>query len=209
MAIWFVISVAGLALLLVVATGADELGYGAGNGPSNAPIVVPSKFAPFPIRSPGVLGPLVQGRGGTFDAHGVTVAYPQDWQTRTRVGAAHPPHGHALWSAVLGTGQDRVAVVAAYPGTDPGNDAARGRQASLIAQDVAEQLGATFASRAEDVGARPLPTFNYSIIGASLDGRRPWRIDAFVVFGRQVRYVVQCQRWERNPETSAGGAPAS
>jgi hypothetical protein len=179
---------------LVVVASAPEFLRKSSAAPATAPtIIMPAKFAPLPIRSPGVLGPIVQGQVGTFDAQGVTFDYPENWQNMTRVVAGHPPHGHAMWSAVLGTGQDQVAIVGAYPGADPGSDAGRGRQATLIAQDVAEQLGATFADRAGNVGARPLPTFNYSIIGASLDGRPPWRIDAFVVFGRQARYVVQCQ----------------
>jgi hypothetical protein len=188
-----VVAIMVIAIVIVIALASDELGYHSGAAVSSSPIVVPSKFAPFPIRSPGVLGPIVQGQVGTFDAQGVTFDYPENWQNMTRVVAAHPPHGRATWSAVLGTGQDQVAIVAAYPGADPGSDAARRRQASLFAQDVAEQLGATFASRAGNVGARPLPTFHYSIIGASLKGRPPWRIDAFVVFGRHARYVVQCQ----------------
>jgi hypothetical protein len=172
---------------------------------STAPIVVPSQFEPLPIRSPGVLGPIVAGAHGTFDASGVTFDYPEDWQNMTRVVAAHPPHGRPLWNAVLGSGQGEVAVVAAYPGRDPGTDAARKRQTELIAQDVAEQLGATFTGRIGNFGPRLLPAFGYSIVGAAQQGRPPWRVDAYVLFEPHTRYVVQCQTPGANPSPFARG----
>jgi hypothetical protein len=167
---------------------------------STAPIVVPSQFEPLPIRSPGVLGPIVTGSRATFDAKGVTFTYPDNWMNMTRVVAAHPPHGRPLWNAILGTGQGNVAVVAAYAGNDPGTDEVRTRQTETIAQDVAEQLGATFTGRVGNFGPRMLPTFGYTIIGSPQEGRPPWRVDAYVLYGPRTRYVIQCQ--------SPGGDPS-
>jgi hypothetical protein len=135
----------------------------------------------------------VAGAAGTFEAQGVTFNYPPDWQNLTRVVAAHPPHGHPQWNAILGTGQSQVAVVAAYAGADPGKDAARAHQTELIAQDVAEQLGATFTGHVRNAGPYLLPTFAYTVIGGPQQGRSPWRVDAYVLFGPRERYVVQCQ----------------
>ena len=161
---------------------------------STAPIVVPSQFAPFPIRVTRRAGAHRRRAGSAHSTRpGVTFDYPENWQNMTRVVAAHPPHGHAIWNAVLGTGQDQVAVVSAYRATDPGSDAARHRQASLTAQDVAEQLGATFAG----------PSMTWALGRCRRSGirwsaprghdRPPWRVDAFVLFGSHTRYVVQCQ----------------
>jgi hypothetical protein len=111
--------------------------------------VVPSQFEP--LRSPAVLGPIVPGSRGTFDAQGVTFNYPNTGHNMTRVVAVHPPHGRPLWSA--------VPTSAATPFIVDG----------------------------------ALPTVGYTVLGEPTGGRPPLRVDGFLLFGPQARYVIQCQ----------------
>ena len=64
---------------------------------------------------------------------------------------------------------------------------------------------ATFTGRVGNVGPRLLPAFSYSIVGAAQQGRPTWRVDAYVLFGPHMRFLVQCQTQGADPSPFATG----
>lgn len=171
----------------------------------SAATVVPPSSGPIAVAKPGVLGPIVLGTNGRFDARGVAFEYPNAWVDMTRVVPANMPHGRVEWNAVLGEGLPAFAVVAAYPDRDPGTPRARSRAVAAVAQDVAGQLGATYASHPSPIGGVALPTFSYSLSGTPLAGGISYRLDAFVLFGARTRYVIQCQVVGQDPTDFSRG----
>ena len=173
--------------------------------PVAPPTVVAPSSGPIAVATPGVLGPIVQGTIGHFDARGVAFEYPTTWVNMTRVVRAHMPRGRVAWNAILGGGLATFAVVAAYPESDPGTPKARSRVTEAIIQDVGGQLGAPYAGRPNPMGSLAFPAFSYSLNGTPASGGTPYRVDGYVLFGPRTRYVIQCQVEGNDPTDFSRG----